>query len=104
MNFIKKLINGEFSLVKTFWLYGLITMWILVFIGARMFEYSIIYGFFAIVFIGLIYFAIQSIGLWRASNKYNGPRIWSVLSKFWVVLVALNYIKEAFFVIDRFNN
>jgi len=103
MDFIKKLINGEFSLVKTFWLYGLIVMWTLTFIGARLLEYQIVYGLIAIVIIGLIYVVIQSIGLWRASNKHSGLRVWSVLSKFWVILVVLSFVKETFLLVVIFN-
>ena len=99
MDFIKKLINGEFSLAKTFWLYGFIVIGALGCIGGGLLVYQMFYGLFAVILVGLIYFVIQSIGLWRASSKYCGLKIWSVLSKFWVILVALNYAQEFFLLI-----
>jgi hypothetical protein len=89
INYFTKLINGDFGLAKTYWLFGVVvgvvTQLIIIAVPSR--------PLFLILFFGFrIYEVPLLIGIWRASNKYIGNEFWSGISKFavvvaWVLLV-----------------
>jgi hypothetical protein len=87
--FFKKLSDGDFGLAKTYWLYG-----VLVSIGAQIVmavvEMSESVALIIIILLVMFgYFVFQIIGVWNASNRYTGSKIWAVLAKIAVVLGAL---------------
>lgn len=91
--FFRQLVNGDFGLAKTYWLYG-----VLVGVFANILS-SVITSIDALVIFMIIYTAYEIpvfIGIWSASDKYQGPSVWAVLSKIAVILgvimLAINYL------------
>ena len=90
--FFKKLSDGDFGLAKTYWLYGA-----LVSIGAQIVMavvgMSESVALIIIIMLALIVYSVfQMIGVWNASNRYTGSKIWAVLAKIAVVLGALTLV------------
>lgn len=97
--FFYNLRMGNYSLAKTFWLYGVV-----VFFFSRMFFKLLtapdivlaIWGQFGegggyLIYIGLeviaiIYSIIVFIGVWRAADKYTGNTAWKWLAKIMVII------------------
>ena len=76
--FFVKLANGDFGLAKTFWLYG-----ILVSIVVKLISEAVtsIGGLVILILAFMAYNIPLLMGIWRAANKYHGPKIWAVLAK-----------------------
>lgn len=107
--FLYKLRQGEFSLPKTFWLFGVFANIILYFVAILLHSVSfyrivnIEYGgsvhlilFFIYNIVIYIYFVNVYIGVWRAANKYTGDIGWRFFAKLfvciWWVVLALSVI------------
>ena len=84
-NLLLKLINGDFGLVKTYWLYGVIfpANLSMLLVGVD-FDSTDTLVFLSIMTI--IYQVVVLLGVWRAANKYTGQALWVILAKIWVVL------------------
>ncbi len=84
--FFGKLTRGDFGLAKTYWLFGvlvgLVVNIISVGIGSSV-------AFTLLVVAYTAYETPVLIGIWRASDKYQGPSVWAVLAKIAVVLGVL---------------
>jgi hypothetical protein len=88
-DFPSNLWEGNFGLPMTYWVYGVLAG----FVWAA--------GIFAlnlepdsdhvklIYFLMATYYAAVYVGIWQAANKYTGSKVWAVLAKFVVVIVAL---------------
>ena len=84
--FIKQLIDGDFSLVKTYWLYGVI--------GSIVMNLLMIFPVMSgsmplLVSSGLVsiaYAIVVLTGIWNSASKYTGSMLWSVLAKIIVIL------------------
>lgn len=92
--FFTKLIQGDYSLASTFWLYGLLAFLVLSAIGAFLvkeigrsggFAICIGFGMFKLAYVICVY-----IGTWRAATKYQGPKAWAVIAK---IIVAIGWIE-----------
>jgi|APSaa5957512493_1039668.scaffolds.fasta_scaffold10762_7 hypothetical protein len=76
--FFKKLLDGDFGLAKTYWLYGalvgFISSLVIDFIESTQFLmiFSVIYT---------IYRIVLTTGVWRAGDRYEGSKIWAILAK-----------------------
>ena len=85
-SFIKKLIDGDFSLVKTYWLYGVVGSIIM----NLLMIFPIISGSMPLlvsaVLISIAYAIIVLSGIWNSAGKYTGSMLWSVLAKIIVIL------------------
>ena len=84
--FFSKLANGDFGLAKTYWLYG-----VLVGVIANVLS-NVITSISGLVIFMVVYTAYEIpvvMGVWRASSKYQGPRVWAILAKIAVVLGAI---------------
>lgn len=92
MEFLRKLFNGEYTLEKTYWLYGVMfNMTLFIFIARIPIVIYTASGttslpFFIGFSIYLIYNIIFSIGLWNSATKYGGLVIWKLLSKFSAII------------------
>jgi hypothetical protein len=95
MKFIAKLWSGEYSLVKTYWLFNVLA-------GVVANIPISIFGmlsdrtqsenatlFFSYICLFSSYGLIAMVGLWRSSNNYTGNQIWAVMSK---VLVCIGFL------------
>ena len=84
--FFQKLSSGEFGLAKTYWLYGVVVGFVLS-LGIKAITSM---GLLTIII--LTYAAYQTLvlsGTWRASNKYEGWKVWAALAKVAVVIGAI---------------
>lgn len=99
MNSLSRFWNGDYRLVHSFWLWGLLvsqpfgilTVALAFFIGSSMGFGAGVFVYLALMipFISFIY-----VGLWRSATKYQG-RVWGVLVKFIIVAGVLNFIYAA---------
>ncbi len=88
--FFKKLSDGDFGLAKTYWLFGVLVGGIGGNIVVTVVAMSKSLALIIIIMLALIvYSVLQMIGVWNASNRYTGSKIWAVLAKIAVVLGAL---------------
>lgn len=78
--FLSRLAKGEYGLVKTYWIYGilvgLIVNAIAFFVGN---EYLNVIG--AIMLTYGVYSIFCLIGIWSSASKWKGNKIWSALAK-----------------------
>jgi hypothetical protein len=88
--FLTNLLEGNYGLAKTYWLYDFLFGWLL-----TIFAYGIVIltkspDLFPYIFIFLIpYQVCVTIGVWNAASKYDGSKMWAVLARISVVLSAL---------------
>ena len=102
--FLKKLRDGDYGLAQTYWFYGIVVN---VFIGfiirlilMGMRRDGILLAF-VIVIMDVIYTAFfQAPGLWRASKRYKGVKIWAILGQ---IVAVLAVIASAFALIQWFR-
>ena len=81
--FFSKLINGDFGLAKTYWLYGVV-VGIVINIAVNILPSL---GVLVLVLAATtVYQAVVLIGIWRAANRYQGRTLWAVLAKVATVL------------------
>lgn len=85
-----RLIDGDFGLAKTYWLFGALVgfLWsfpvaILQFTGHSTFSN-------VLLFVHLGYSYIVMAGVWSAANRYDGLKLWAILAKISVVLGVLS--------------
>ena len=84
--FFSALSNGDFGLAKTYWLYGVVVGFIANIVA------GLITNTKGLVVFLLLYSAYQIlvlVGVWRASDKYQGPSVWTVLAKIMVIAGAV---------------
>jgi len=118
----KKLIEGEISLKKAFWLYGniypffislIIIITILYFqeniresVLNRVFLDISLFGKVIIIIQGIIFFtyiSFATLGIWRCANNYKGKKIWIYLAKIAIFYAYYSYIKNALFLYENSN-
>ena len=97
MNFIKKFINGNYSLAKTFWIFYILPSTLMQSMAAYRDEFypnsttiEAIFGelhvipFTLIALIGITYKIIATVAVWKSSAKYNGRKLWFYLVRFYI--------------------
>ena len=104
MNLIKKLLRGEMSLAKTFWLFGALATAAIIFVfyawdmvqlvlvvvrGPTNFHKNLYISTAISVLATLAFIAIVPIAIWRSARNYDGPRAWTVLAKLGVLIFAI---------------
>ena len=88
--FFEKLANGDFGLAKTFWLYNVLVTLIVKIVFEVFIEVSQSIGLLVVFLLAYTAYEIPVLmGIWRAANKYQGPKIWAVLARIEVVLGAI---------------
>lgn len=99
--FFSKLARGEFGLAKTYWLYGVI-----VGVIANVFMNFItsITGLVVTIVVYTAYEIPLLIGIWRASDKYQGPNVWAVLAKIAVILGTIMLAFGLFAIVRLLNH
>lgn len=108
-SFLTKLRYGEYSLVKTFWCFGvivfiafglvskiLITQDFMSFIFREFGRSGFIIIYIFYISIIYIYAPILYIGTWRSATKYTGRKIWVILTKavvcWWLVMYIISFV------------
>ena len=98
--FIKQLIDGDFGLAKTYWLYFVLggnLLWLLLMfpISSSSFELIVVSTLAAIA-----YDIVVLTGIWNSASRHTGSKIWSVLAK---IIVGANVVFLAFTIISEFS-
>lgn len=111
-----RLYHGEYSLPKTFWLFGVVGSCI---IGLPLMLFTVLMPIFFASDVGIVWVLVLSIvtyalmvlycyivivGQWRAADAYRGEKIWVILVKMCSVLWGLQFIAdmpEKFFMIVK---
>lgn len=81
---IEKIWRGDSGLAVTYWIYGVV--------GSALFgiPFRFVKPGSPVAIITVIlfsaYFIWVSVGIWRAANKYQGPKIWTLFTKVFVAL------------------
>ncbi len=80
-SFVSRLIAGDISLVKTYWVYNVLVGVLLNLVGRVLGEtappvVNLLFGTLAV-----LYGVVLLVALWRSSDKYAGPSIWAMLAK-----------------------
>lgn len=104
MKLIKKLLRGDVSLSKTFWLFGALGTAVIVFVfyAWDLVQLVLVFvrppdNFFRRMYIStalnalvtIAFLAILTLSVWRSAGRYEGPRSWSVLAKLGVLIFAM---------------
>lgn len=84
--FFRALIRGDFGLAKTYWLYGVAAGYAFNGLMSVVTSRTMLAG---IIFVYVAYSIPVLIGIWRAANRYQGPRVWPVLAKVGTVVGCL---------------
>ena len=85
-NFFIQLINGDFGLAKTYWLFGVVVGLVVNLLSRSVPSLGVL------ILLTLAYTAyeiVMLIGTWRAANRYRGPGVWILLAKVAVVFGAV---------------
>ena len=89
--FFRKLMDGDFGLAKTYWFYGFLVGIIFGVVAQVVMSISPIL-YLLVLLIEIAYDIPLMIGIWRAANRYTGPKIWAILAKIAVILGVLSII------------
>jgi len=101
-SFLKRLLAGELGLVKTFWIY-VCMVGIFINIGILMTDVlTIKLLIIPATLVLLAYAAPLQLAVWRAANKYRGPKIWATLAKLnvqvnlfafaWMIVLSVMFV------------
>jgi hypothetical protein len=115
MSFISRLYKGEYSLAKSYWLFGNVIpaiLFMIIFglifltsndplgklVNQDFVPESLMVSIVVLILslITLVYIFISVIGIWRSAQKYNGKKIWSLLAKITIIIGGLLNIKSFF--------
>ena len=106
MKFLYKLRNGQYSLPRTFWLYGFGISLLLGFIRSLLYVFffmkplvtrsdHILYMLYAgiMLLVSFVYACNLYPGIWKAANTYTGPAVWKYSAKIlvcaWTVALVI---------------
>jgi len=99
-NVFSKLIDGDYGLAKTYWLFG-----VLVNVGFNIlfkvaesgasYPRQALAQILILTSISVAYSVVVVIGTWRASGKYQGPKFWAILARIMVVIGIFGLIVMA---------
>jgi hypothetical protein len=81
-SFMSKLIQGDYGLAKTYWLFGVLGNIVMSLPLPFIAEELILVLYLPL----LSYSVVVLIAVWRAANRYQGPKYWSILAKIATVL------------------
>ena len=98
--FIKQLIDGDFGLAKTYWLYfvlGSNLLWLLLMFPISSSSFGLIV---VSMLAAIAYDIVVLTGIWNSASRYTGSKIWSVLAK---IIVGANAVFLVFAVILMFS-
>lgn len=108
MNTLSKLWRGEYSLAKTYWLFGVVANIVL---GIPINLYNMVtpesqasyaYYFLAYLILYAFYNVIASIGLWRSASAYTNGVVWKYISKAVSVIGLLTILGATIYLANSF--
>ena len=89
-NHLKKFFNGDLSLPYSYWAVGVLISFGVGFIAGFL-SMLLMKGLALAYLIIVIWQIFITIGIWRSSDKYKGPKFWSYLAKI-MMIVAWGYL------------
>ena len=90
--FLKKFINGEFGLAKTYWIFLFsVNLLIRIFTLLAVYNLSVSLSIFLTIF-WFIYQPFALIATARAVKKYEGSKVWAILTKIIIVIAWMSYV------------
>jgi hypothetical protein len=100
--------RGELGLAETFWLYGVLALVALHFVGQFALIELALWGARDVLALGLVFLTLAggyqvlvSVGAWRAAGRYSGPRAFALAARVAVAgslaLLAFGVIRAAHF-------
>lgn len=99
-NVLGNLWSGNYTLVKTYWLFGLVggiavTVLYLAVVGVTRSAFVAILGWLGVC----VWQFFISVAIWRSAGKYTGSKVWAVLARVGVVIgiVRLMHATGEFF-------
>jgi hypothetical protein len=103
LEFISRLWRGDTTLLKAFWVWGVIGVIGLAAAAQLTFMGLLMSGLVSgVLFIGLVitaailaYLVLVLVGIWRSAGKYSGPRLWKFSARAAVVIVGFLNIASA---------
>lgn len=90
MEILNKLKNGEYSLAKTYWLFGVVAN--LPFNIFFNIDGLTIGPIILVLLAAIAYNYFWILGCWKAASDYQGIAIWSILAKGVCVLTGLSIL------------
>lgn len=90
VNFFLKFWNGDLSLPMSYWLVGIV-FGLVVGFSIGMISYAMGMPEAAINFLILPWAIYSTVGIWRSSDKYKGPKFWAVLTKILIIIGVISY-------------
>ena len=90
MEILNKLKNGEYSLAKTYWLFGVVAN--LPFNIFFNIDGLTIEPIILVLLAAIAYNYFWILGCWKAASDYQGIAIWSILAKVACVLTGLSLL------------
>lgn len=87
-NVFLKLINGDYGLATTYWGFGVLGGFLFKFLHSTIANASFTSALLVYV-INVIYGVVVIIGIWNASNKFDGSPIWAVAAQ---IIAAINLL------------
>ena len=92
-NFFIKFWNGDLSLPMSYWVVGLVLGTIVgILIGILVFALGMPEVMINILIIPWAIYV--SVGIWRSSDKYKGPKFWSGLVKVLVIIGIISTVAQ----------
>ena len=95
-DYYNKFINGKISLPISFWLVGLIGIMVVSLLITALLYFLNILNNPLLRILGFPYLIIASIGIWKSSDNYKGPKAWSVGAKIMVVIWIIHNVLGIF--------
>jgi len=92
--FFSKLTLGDYGLPKTYWLFGVLGNLLFIFPIALAVTAGSIPILVLALIASVIYSLAVAVGIWRASDKYLGPKAWAVLAKIAIIFGMLRLLFE----------
>lgn len=92
--FFSKLTQGDYGLPKTYWLFGVLGNLLFIFPVALAAAAESMPILVLVLIASVVYSLAVAVGIWRASDKYLGPKVWAVLAKIAVLLGILRLFVE----------
>lgn len=93
MNLLRDLWRGDVSLVKTYWIYGVLVSVVLgALLNVMIRAQSVGFAFTLVWMAATVYGVFMAVAVWRSAGKYQGPKVWMVLARVMAVVSILRTI------------
>ena len=85
LNYFENFLNGNLSLPHSYWVVGWLISFAFGFTSA--FISLTVTGSLGLGYVAIVFWQVFiTIGIWRSSDKYKGPKYWAYLAKIMVIV------------------